>query len=452
MPSLSPASNGNDRLKVKSESTESKLGRHKTSQRKSILGSFDLKRRRTKSRQGDQQFRPPESHESITLNSRKSDAETGKGTIDTWVMPSSYDTNSYHRPLLRLTQENSSTANMESIIMSDSEIKANIESSQLLVADLRSAISIAQSRLDLRANSSEGGDSGISDNHYSKKTIVSRLRKNSKRSKARSMPDQKAAESSPSSGREDFQIKRSNSLGKPASKSSSHSSLRTSRSRSRALRSPPPPPPVKEKDGSPPSLPNVDIEQIRNEIIDACVSLRDVNCHHQHRQTYRSDLTVPALRHKSALQADQALTEDIINNVKTKLGLSNKGQSNIPDNTALSFSPVGQHKRSMSNVSSSYPHEVNDFLSSDYPLRQRRRSTTDATSRNVIEQLNQKALNGANTAGQSNDNSDVPTVPAVPRNLPLHEATGKDMGPEASFVIYEFVQGTQFSCGFLLPV
>lgn len=126
----------------------------------------------------------------------------------------------------------------------------------------------------------------------------------------------------------------------------SWSKIGTRRSRSRSLRSPPPP--TDDVQDTPPSLPNVDIEQIRNELVS------------------RGSTKKRRERRKSTHTADQHLTDNIITNVRHRLGLASiDGKSSQRES----------HKRTLSSGSI-----ASTTRTPSTTTRQRRRSTTGVSS------------------------------------------------------------------------
>ncbi|KAJ8655274.1 hypothetical protein O0I10_008962 [Lichtheimia ornata] len=194
----------------------------------------------------------------------------------------------------------------------------NSDVSKLSAVNLVSNISTAQNWLDLQ-ESDDGGSTDVS-------------KTSSRRTKAKSMVMDEDRGTTTSN------VKRNRSWSK----------IGTRRSRSRSLRSPPPPP--DDTQDTPPSLPNVDIEQIRNELIDA-----------SHGSTKKR-----RERRKSTHAADQHLTDNIITNVRHKLGLvpaDGKGPQRESHKRTLSSGSIGGITRTTSTTT-----------------RQRRRSTTGISS------------------------------------------------------------------------
>ncbi|KAI9319055.1 hypothetical protein BX666DRAFT_1420448 [Dichotomocladium elegans] len=114
------------------------------------------------------------------------------------------------------------------------------------------------------------------------------------------------------------------------------SNTRAPRTRSRVLRSPPPPPSSTDK-ATPPSLPNVDVQQIKDEI-DPRSHHSDGSSQYHHRQ-------------KSVQNpADPALTANIINNVKRKLSIGK-------DRRTKNITPVDSDRKSLPANFASLNHQ-----------------------------------------------------------------------------------------------
>ncbi|KAJ8663678.1 hypothetical protein O0I10_000926 [Lichtheimia ornata] len=125
---------------------------------------------------------------------------------------------------------------------------------------------------------------------------------------------------------------------------------RTPRSRSRVLRSPPPPPPTDTDHNALPSMPNVDVQQIRNEI-----------------EPVNQSITPPDRSSSLNKTADQHLTNNIISNVKRKLSIGKErkqdhhhhqqhqhaepGRKSLPANFVSNDQQQQPRKRTLSNGS-----------------------------------------------------------------------------------------------------
>lgn len=268
-----------------------------TKQRKSILDAFDIRLLgRSKSRQHQHEsIKKPSSsttlHKSDDSDSGVQDHELRIPFVNHSPPPASADDNS--------------------------------DVSKLSAVNLVSNISTAQNWLDLQ-ESDDGGSTDVS------KTSSRRTTK----AKSMVMDEDRGTTTTTSN------IKRNRSWSK----------IGTRRSRSRSLRSPPPPP--DDTQDTPPSLPNVDIEQIRNELIDA-----------SHGSTKKR-----RERRKSTHAADQHLTDNIITNVRHKLGL-------VPADGKTSQPQRESHKRTLSSGSIGGITRTTSIT-----MRQRRRSTTGISS------------------------------------------------------------------------
>lgn len=262
--------------------------------------------------------------------------------------------------------------------------------------DLISTISAAQSWLDRQQDEQSGTDKGKQDKrrqsaiatvnndinydqlHYT--NITSRLRP-----KAKSMRDRREHAKEIDKTPRTMSIlptSRRTKSPTPDERSSGTSHVKYTRSRSRVLRSPPPPPPADDDSTEPPSLPNVDVKQIKDEIDTSPSVLRPL------RTSSR-----PSNDGKKA-RTDQNLTDNIINNVKRRLSLGKERklrESDASEHTSLLASPASVRKRTLSTGSNFKPTESD-----------RHRSVTGGHRIIPPRATSQRHRSGANTPPSGN--------------------------------------------------
>lgn len=185
---------------------------------------------------------------------------------------------------------------------------------------------------------------------------------------------------------------------------------RTPRSRSRVLRSPPPPPPTDTDHNALPSMPNVDVQQIRNEI-----------------EPVNQSITPPDRSSSLNKTADQHLTNNIISNVKRKLSIGKErkqqytepGRKSLPANF-VSNDQQQPRKRTLSNGS-----RLKSGTASENE-RQRKTSSSSGTmgymrptiAHGQRSRSNDALLPPSSSSSESvtTTNELVPPVPPVPKH------------------------------------
>lgn len=171
----------------------------------------------------------------------------------------------------------------------------------------------------------------------------------------------------------------------------------TTRSRSRVLKSPPPPPADTTVD-DPPSLPNVNVKQIKDEINAPQIVPRPP------RISSRPNTSSDNLR-KSSSNTDQTLTANIISNVKRKLSLSKErkpkeleGRTSLP----AKFTSSGTKKKAVT------------------PSASRSNISNDASTHARPEKPTKSHLSDSDVfAAAANDSmadQHIPPVPPVPKH------------------------------------
>lgn len=211
---------------------------------------------------------------------------------------------------------------------------------------------------------------------------------------------------------------------------------RTPRSRSRVLRSPPPPPPTDTDHNALPSMPNVDVQQIRNEI-----------------EPLNQSITPPDRSSSLNKTADQHLTNNIISNVKRKLSIgkerkqqyTERGRKSLPANFVSNDQQQQQpRKRTLSNGS-----RLKSGAASE---NERQRKTSSSSSSGTMGYMRPTIAHGQRS--RSNDallppssssesvttttNELVPPVPPVPKHhsstlsVDKHKLTRPTLGSRTS--------------------
>lgn len=329
-----------------------------TKQRKSILDAFDIRLLgRSKSRQHQQHESIKKPSSSTTLH--KSD-DSDSGVQD-------------HELRIPFVNHSPPPASADD----------NSDVFKLSAVNLVSNISTAQNWLDLQ-ESDDAGSTDVSKTSSFRRTT---------RAKSMVMDEDRGTTTTTSN------VKRNRSWSK----------IGTRRSRSRSLRSPPPPP--DDTQDTPPSLPNVDIEQIRNELIDAS---------HGSSKKRRE-------RRKSTHAADQHLTDNIITNVRHKLGL-------VPADGKSSQPQRESHKRTLSSGSIGGITRTTSIA-----MRQRRRSTTGISSSSSSSSRLQPLQKHQSQHDLAASTHFTPPIPPLPTRSSSNNTSNSKVNKEFSFVTFTSV-------------